>query len=251
MYVLDGGQSHVKDISQWSPGVDEGQPRVFSGNVYLIQHRERWMVWDTGITDAIADQPEGRVFAHDARGVVTRTLASQFEELGIAPDSVDLLGISHGHFDHVGNSNLFRNAELYIQRAEYEAMFGHDWQKYGFVPDLYATLRDNPLRLLDGDHDVFGDGAIQVLSTPGHTPGHQSLMLRTGGAGVLVLSGDVAHFRKNFTHRRIPAFNADHEQSLASMERLDALSRDLDAQLLINHDIEQTMTIRQPPQFIE
>ena len=247
MYVLDGGEAHAQDISQWSPGVNEGQPRCFSDNVYLIQHGTDWMIWDTGIDDELIRIPEGKIMAHDVRGLVRRTLASQLAELGVAPEDVGVLAVSHAHFDHVGNSRLFTGARWYVQRREYDAMFGANFASYGFLPDLYASLRSNETVKIDGDFDVFGDDSVRILSTPGHTPGHQSLLVRLPTAGPVVLSGDVAHFGDNFRQRRVPKFNADHAASVTSMQRLDDIVDAEQAQLLINHDAAQSATIRCAP----
>jgi N-acyl homoserine lactone hydrolase len=250
MYVLDGGEAKVEDISQWSPGVNVGQPRTFSNNVYLIEHGDDWMVWDTGLDDELTRIPEGKVVAHDVRGVVSRTLASQLAEVGIDPADITIIAFSHAHFDHVGNSRLFRRARWYVQQTEHDAMFGGDHEKYGFLPHLYETMKQNETVTLGGDHDIFGDGSVCIISTPGHTPGHQSLLVRLPGAGAVILSGDVAHFRDNLCHRRVPAFNADKELTRQSMDKIDALTDAEEAQLLINHDAQQNATIRHAPQSI-
>lgn len=250
LFVLDGGEAHVRDISQWSPGVDVGRPRTFSNNVYLVQHDDGWLVWDTGLDERLVDTPEGEVVAHDVRGVVTRTLTAQLREIAVDPGTVDAIAFSHAHFDHVGNSRLFPAATWYVQRPEHEAMFGPEHARYGFVPALYATMPGNPVRVLDGDHDVFGDGSVQILSTPGHTPGHQSLLVRLPETGPVLLSGDVAHFHANFRHRRVPSFNADHAQTLRSMERVAALLDSEGATLWINHDAEQSSTIPRVPHAV-
>jgi N-acyl homoserine lactone hydrolase len=130
-------------------------------------------------------------------------------------------------------------------------MFGADYHEYGFVPELYATMADNTTVTLDGDHDVFGDGSVVVLLTPGHTPGHQCLLVRLREAGPVILSGDVAHFCDNFRHRRVPIFNADHDKSRSSMDRVDSLARHEHAALLINHDARQSALIRRSPDSLE
>lgn len=247
LYVLDGGEAAVEDISQWSPGVDIGQSRRFSDNVYLLRHGADWMLWDTGLDDDLVTIPEGQVFAHDVRGLVRRTLAAQLAELGVTPDDITVLACSHAHFDHVGNTRLFPRARWYVQATEHDAMFGPDPGRYGFLPELYATLADNPTVRIDGDHDVFGDGSVQIIATPGHTPGHQSLLVRLPHAGAVVLSGDVVHFAANLRHRRVPTFNSDHQASRTSMDRIEALVDAEDALLLIGHDAAQSACLPHAP----
>ncbi len=131
-----------------------------------------------------------------------------------------------------------------------EAMFGPDHTRYGFIPSLYASMPDNPIEIVDGDHDLFGDRSVQIISTPGHTPGHQSLLVRLRETAPVVLSGDVAHFRENFRYRRVPSFNADHAQTLRSMDRIDALLQAEGAVLWINHDAGQSATIPHAPDAV-
>ncbi len=250
LYILDGGLAQVGDASIYSPGVDVGVPMRLSCNAYLIRHRGEWLLWDTGTQDALIDAPDGRVIAHGIRGSVRRTIASQLREIGVHPDEIGTLAISHAHYDHVGNCALFRRARWIAQRAEYDAMFGSDPDQYGFLPELYRSLLDNPLQIVDGDHDVFGDGAVRMVATPGHTPGHCSLLVRLPDTGPVLLSGDIAHNRRNFRCRCVPSFNADRLATVASIERIDALLRDEPATLWVNHDIEQNATLAHAPQWI-
>jgi N-acyl homoserine lactone hydrolase len=160
------------------------------------------------------------------------------------PAQITHLAFSHSHGDHIGNGNLFTAATLFIQKAEYDAAFGPDAAKFGFQSATYDKLRANPTVKLNGDRDVFGDGSVTILSTPGHTPGHQSLLVKLGKTGAVVLSGDLAHFQQNFDFRRAPGFNFDREGSVSSMERVAALVREEKAQLWINHDSAQNEKIR-------
>ena len=251
LYILDGGLARVDDASIYSPGVHVGEPMVLSCNAYLIRHRGRWLLWDTGTQDDLIAQPEGRVIAHGIRGSVQKTVASQLTEIGLNPGEVDTLVISHAHYDHVGNCRLFPKARWIAQKAEYDAMFGHAPGRFGYIPELYATLRGNPVEVVEGDHDIFGDGAARMIATPGHTLGHCSLLVQLPKSGPVVLSGDIAHNHGNFRGRCIPAFNADPQATTASMEKIASLLRATGATLWINHDIAQNRTLPHLPQWIE
>ena len=203
------------------------------------------------MSDSIADKPEG---VPSASGLLTmwvrKTLASQLQAIGVVPTDVTDVAFSHFHSDHVGNANLFTSAKLYIQEPEYEAAFGPNASKFGFAPPLYEKLKSNPTVKLNGDHDVFGDGSVVILSTPGHTPGHQCLLVRLPQRGVVVLSGDMVHFQDNWAHRRVPARNFNKEQSLQSMERIAAVISVEQAELWINHDKEQSAAIPKAPEAV-
>jgi glyoxylase-like metal-dependent hydrolase (beta-lactamase superfamily II) len=252
MHVLYCGESDTKDVSIWSPGVDVGKPREFSDSCYLIRHDKGWMLWESGISDAIADKPDGVVVGG---GILTlrmkTTLASQLRELGVTPADIKYLGFSHFHGDHVGNANAFTEGTLYIQQAEYDAAFGPEPGKFNFNPALYEKLRATPIVRLQGDHDVFGDNSVTILSTPGHTPGHQSLLVRLPKTGVVLLSGDATHFEENWVNRRVPARNFDREQSLASMEKIARVLEREGAKLWINHDKLQTGSLPHAPDFAD
>jgi glyoxylase-like metal-dependent hydrolase (beta-lactamase superfamily II) len=221
-----------------------------SCNAYLIKHRDGWLMWDTGTPDGLVDIPGGRVMAHGIRAIVTRTIESQLDEIGVAPDEIDFIIISHAHYDHAGNCRLFRKAKWIVHQAERDAMFGDSPEKYGYLPHLYETIRSNSTLTFEDEHDVFGDGAVRVISTPGHTLGHCSLLVHLPETGKVLLSGDIAHNRSNFCCRRIPAFNADKEATVRSMEKVEALLSAEGATMWINHDIVESETLPHAPAFI-
>src|SRR4249920_424602 len=143
LYVLYCGEAQIPDISPWSPGFNEGKAMTFSDNCYLIRHGNDWMLWDSGFADSLAASPEGQLGNRGMRMKRTKTLASQLAELGVAPEQIKHIAFSHTHADHVGNANLFTNATLYMQQAEYDAAFGPEPAKYGFNPALYDKLRSS------------------------------------------------------------------------------------------------------------
>ena len=252
MYVLTCGENRTDDVSAWSPGVNVGQPRVFSNHCYLIRHPKGWLLWDTGNADSIAAHPDG-VSGAGGRLILRmpKTLASQLKELGVDPLAIKYLALSHTHADHTGNANLFTAATLYMQEAEYDAAFGPDATKYRFNPATYDKLRGNPVVKLHGDHDVFGDGSVVIKSTPGHTIGHQALLVRLPKTGPVLLSGDLVHFEDNWVNKRVPALNFDREQSLRTMQAIEAFLAETKATLWINHDKAQSERIPKAPAYVE
>ena len=245
LYILDCGEGTAGDISRWSPGVNEGKSMDFVDSCYLIKHAQGWMLWDTGVMDAIAGMPGGLRPAdpkatHWKRA---KTLASQLAELGLKPSDIKYLAISHTHADHTGNVGLFPQSTLLVQKSEYE------WPAPAGQPPRFKP--EHPVRKLEGDHDVFGDGSVTILSTPGHTPGHQSLLVKLPKTGAVVLSGDVTHFKDNWDNRRVPAMNTSKDQSAASMQRMADLIAREKAQFWINHDKPQRESLKMSPQYYE
>jgi N-acyl homoserine lactone hydrolase len=107
------------------------------------------------------------------------------------------------------------------------------------------------IEMLSGDRDVFGDGSLTIISTPGHTPGHQSLLVKLPKTGALFLTGDLVHFQFMWDHKVVPTFNFDKEQSLASIERVVKLIAEHKAQLWIGHDKDISATFKRAPKFYD
>jgi glyoxylase-like metal-dependent hydrolase (beta-lactamase superfamily II) len=244
LYILNCGEGMVGDISRWSPGVNVGQSMPFVTNCYLIRHGDDWMLWDTGLADRVADMPDGQRPA-DPRAIhwrLPQKLSAQLQQLGLEPSEIKYVAVSHSHGDHIGNVGLFPRSTLLVQKAEYE------WPS----PTGESRFPAGPqVKLLEGDYDIFGDGSVMLISTPGHTPGHQVLLLKLPKTGAVLLSGDAVHFRENWGARRVPEFNVNKEQTSASMQRISELMAKHNAQLWINHDRAQRDTQKLAPAFYE
>ena len=251
LYVFDCGTIDVKDISVFSPGVDVGKKKVLTDSCYLIVHPKGVMMWDAGFGDDLAALPDGKQVSENFHVRLAKPLAAQLKETGYAPESVNFLGLSHMHFDHIGNVGLFPKATLLMQKEEYESAFGPDASKYGNDPKNYPTLGANPNQQLSGDHDVFGDGSVLIKRAPGHTPGHQMLFVKLKKTGNILLSGDLAHFTKNWEHRRVPSFNFDKEMSVKSMNDAAAVLKANKATLWIQHDLEQNAHLKHAPKYYD
>jgi N-acyl homoserine lactone hydrolase len=244
LYILNCGEGVAGDISRWSPGVNEGKSMNFVDSCYLIKHAQGWFLWDTGISDAVAAMPNGLAPA-DPKAVFWRrpkTLAAQLDQLGVKPSDIQAMAVSHTHPDHIGNVEMFPTTMLYVQKAEYE------WPGANNAPRFKP---EHPVTELEGDRDVFGDGSVIILSTPGHTPGHQSLLVKLQNTGAIVLTGDAVHFKSNWDNRGVPAANSSKEQTLASMQKIaDTLTKEK-AQLWINHDKAQRDGQKMSPEFYD
>lgn len=250
LHVFECGQVNVHDISLFSPGVNEGQAKELTSSCYLIQHPKGKMIWDTGLPDALKGNKADK-FGGKLTLSVNNTLSDQLTAINIKPEDIEYLGISHFHGDHTGNANVFKHAQLFIQQAEYDAAFGETPEKFGFNPASYQQLDRSKMRILKGDHDVFSDGTVIIKTAPGHTPGHQMLLVNLEQEGPIMLSGDLYHFTSNREHRRVPSFNFDKPQTLETMEIIETFVKESGAQFWIQHDKEQNAKIKHSPDFYE
>ena len=238
--VFDCGHIQVPDVAAFGLSNEETPVRELFVPCYLVQHDEHLMIWDAGL-------PLASVGSDDGRSRYDVSLLDQLAALSIAPTDIDFVAFSHMHYDHVGAANAFTEATLLIQESEAVAAFEHPEDNIAFDAPLYSNLPSLDRVTLNGDHDVFGDGAVQIISAPGHTPGHQVLYLELENFGPLVLSGDLYHFEASRELRRAPLFNFDAQQSFASMDKVEALIRDTGAAFWIEHNQELADTLKLAP----
>ncbi len=256
LYRIDCGHSVANDESVWTPGENLGRTIEFSSTCWLIKHRDDWLLWDTGVPEATLGDPRGwstlpKLIVYH----LDRSLKDQLAQIGLEPTDIGRVALSHTHGDHIGNVSLFPDATILMQRAE------HDWIHSGAGPNdnvnqlmaLARELMGTPahLQLIDGDFDVFGDGSVTLVATPGHTPGHQSLLIHLRHSGFILLSGDVAHLQENFERDLVPSLNTSKPDSIASMARIRQLIAKYQAKFFINHDIHQTDGLKLSPQYYD
>jgi glyoxylase-like metal-dependent hydrolase (beta-lactamase superfamily II) len=171
-----------------------------------------------------------------------KTLASQLAEIGVKPSDIRYLALSHSHDDHVGNTDLFPQATLLVQKAEY------DW------PHPLGTPRfksGQPVVKAEGDHDVFGDGSVMLIATHGHSPGHQCLLVKLPKTGALLFSGDAVHTKANWDNRRAPVQNFNHVQSLQALDRMAEVLKQHNAELWIAHEPTEVPKRKYAPAYYE
>lgn len=254
MYVLYCGEGSAPDKSRWTPGVkeNENKPIMLSNSCYLIKHAKGWMLWETGYAEALLGMmPKG--FPTPVLHWVwknPKTLTQQLADIGLTPAQVNFVGFSHAHPDHIGNGSLFSTATLYIQESEYNFYIDPKGKPPG-PPANWQKLRENPTVKLKGDTDVFGDGSVTIITSTGHTPGHQSLLVKLPNSGAIMLTGDAVHFRDNWDTPRAPVQNFDKEASIKSVEKLRGIVAANNARVWINHDDAQTATLKMSPAYYD
>lgn len=252
LYVFDCGEILVREKSMFNPELDDGLQITLSDTCYLIQHPKGTLMWDTGLSDKILNIPGGVDEGGGAFNTnVTKTLISQLNEIGVDPLSIDYIAFSHLHFDHTGNASYFQNATWLIQKPEYAAAFSPQAESLAFKPDDYISLKDNNTIQLEGHYDVFGDASVVILSTAGHTPGHQNLLLNLTETGPVVLSGDLYHFEDNRNDYAVPIFNTSKKQTIHSFVLIDNLLEGVNAKLWIQHDKPFFDTLNLSPAYYQ
>jgi glyoxylase-like metal-dependent hydrolase (beta-lactamase superfamily II) len=203
----------------------------FVYSCYLIKHGSDYMLWDAGQSmSAGAVAPKV-------------SLVDLLAQVSVTPDQVKMVGISHYHGDHIGQADSFPKAKLMIGKGDWDGLNSPNPQ--GINPKLVSSWigGGGTVEPVTGDKDVFGDGTVMMLATPGHTPGHHSLLVKLAQMGNVILSGDFVHFRENLETSGVPSFNFDRAQSLASIDRMKRLAANIKATIVIQHDLRDVATL--------
>src|SRR5262249_23561654 len=166
-----------------------------------------------------------------------RSLVELVGKNNVKPGQIKYVGISHYHGDHVGQVASFPKSTLLIGTGDWDVLTSPK-PREGANPAPFAAWikgesKVEPVAL---DKDVFGDGSVIMLYTPGHTPGHHSLLVKLPQMGAVLLSGDLMHFRENYDTNGVPAFNTDRSQTLASLDRVKKIVAGSKATVIIQHD---------------
>jgi len=227
LWRLDCGDLDV-DLSTFSDvGLYAGQRKKLVGSCYLIKNGDRYLLWDTGLDGDLVGKER------DKNGNFLRQkVTTQLARLGLGAADIDYVGISHFHYDHTGQVADFPNATLLIGDADWKIATAWRVTKPRF--EHWSSGAGKADRL-EEDRDVFGDGRVTILKMPGHTLGHQALLVRLE-SGPVMISGDEYHFAENRRIGGVPAFNMDRAATLASHDRFEKLAANLKAKVIIQHE---------------
>jgi len=256
LYRLDCGRLLAKDESEWMPGVNVGRSIEFSSTCWLIKGGGEWLLWDTGVPQSSLNDRRGWLAPPEL--IVYRlanTVTGQLAEIGLKISDITYVALSDTNGDHIGNVGLFPNSIILMQRAEYGWMHSAEGtdenlnQLKAFARQSLGTPKH--LELIDGDTDLFRDGSVTLISTPGRTPGGQSLLVHLKNSGFIILSGGVADLGENFEKCIVPSLNKDKAASIASMDKLRRMIETYHAKLFIDHDKEQANNLKLLPAFYD
>ena len=224
-----GKTTTLPDVSRFSDvAAFKGLSIQLTFSCYLIKHGNDYLVWDTGNPAA------GGVPAPTAP---SSSLVEQLAQLHLKPEQITFVAISHYHGDHVGQVASFPQATLLIGKGDWDAL-NAPTPSPGVNPANFAhwISGGGKVEPVMGDKDVFGDGSVIMLNTPGHTPGHHSLLVKLKEKGDVLITGDLAHFRENYDSNGVPTFNTSRAETLASLDRFKQLAANLHATVIIQHD---------------
>ncbi|WP_307380704.1 cytosine permease [Microbacterium sp. W4I20] len=222
----------INDPLDENVGTKQYSPYFF----YLVEHPQGRVLFDTGLHPDLAQRwGASAAEAFPIEMYEGGDLVGQLQKLGLRPEDIDAVVPSHLHFDHAGGLEFVAHAPVYVQATELD--FARNPPAY--QADLYMPQdfeHDLDWRLLEGDHDLFGDGRVRIISTPGHTRGHQSLLVTFEERAPLVLLGDAAYNLGKMRERRLPAIVWSPDAMVASWERVEALEREVGAELICTHE---------------
>jgi N-acyl homoserine lactone hydrolase len=257
LYIFDCGLLTVSraGTERYHVTPEEVGETRFSVPCYLVAHPRGTLLWDLGVIPDATVEAAAQGARSDVNptvsAVVTRTLKSQLAQLGYKPADITYFAISHAHIDHTANMNQFAASTWLARPAERAFM----WQENNprVNPSFYTQLKNSKSVSLDQDEfDVFRDGQVILKSAPGHTPGHQVLVLKLPTTGRVMLSGDLYHYPQERTlHRPPPENEFNVQQSAASRVTIEEYLQKTKTDLWIEHDFVANAKLKKSPAFYE
>lgn len=238
LYAINAGAAALPDFGVFSDiGYFDGLAQEVRVPSFVITHPKGNLIWETG---------NGKEQDFGFMKLTVNPIAPQLEEIGFSPKDIDLMAFSHLHIDHIGEASTFKDSTWIMNITEW-ANLKDDLGEKAFLTD-YADAKKIEI---EGDYDVFGDGTVQIIATPGHTQGHQSLVVKLEKTGPVVLCGDVFHQRETRAERLVPSFNTSRADTLASMDRLEGIVKQQNARLVIQHDKRDFDELPKFPNFLD
>ncbi len=239
LIAMEGGTVTMKE-SHLMVGGSERQ-RVLPIPMFLIEHPDGLVLFDTGCNPKVAVDPVacwGKIASYlGVRMSPEQAVDEQIKLHGYKPQDVKYVVVSHLHLDHSGGLALFPQAKFFIMKGELNYAYWPDRSaRASFkLEDLLPTRRFDWVELSD-DTDLLGDGSLVMIKTPGHTPGHASLLIRFAHRHPLLITGDAAHIRAQLESFAPMPADFDQRLAIASLKRIKEVSEREGAQVWVMHD---------------
>jgi N-acyl homoserine lactone hydrolase len=254
MYLFDNGQITGLPASEFNFKQEEVKSTDFVVVSELIVHPTKGiLLWESGSVPDAKMPANGSPYKEGVIPVITvpKSLASQLVAIGYSYRDITYFAMSHLHSDHSGNANSLAHAKWIVQKADRDMMFSGKEQRV-MDATLFSELKNADTILLNNeDYDVFGDGSVRIISAPGHTPGHQVLLVNLPKTGPVLLGGDLYHLPEEIATGRTPTFEFDPATSAVSRAKIQALVKKTGAKLWIGHDKATHATLNFSPKFYE
>jgi glyoxylase-like metal-dependent hydrolase (beta-lactamase superfamily II) len=250
LYVFENGFIRGLDTKLFNLAREDVKEPDFVNSSYLIVHPRGTLQFDAGGIPDSAFKGDGATVTEGVQSA-TKPLLPQLAAAGYRPADVTYFALSHYHADHTGNANAFASSTWITQKAERDFMFSE--KPEGIIqPATYSALRKAKTRILDNeDLDVFGDGSVRVISAPGHTPGHQVLLVRLAKRGPVLLAGDLYHYPEERAKGILPTFEFNADQSRAARAKIESVLKQTGAELWIEHDMATHAKLPKSPAYVE
>jgi N-acyl homoserine lactone hydrolase len=251
LYVMDCGVLLYRSLAKFGYKPGEVKPTDLSNGCYLIVHPTKGtLLWDAGaIPDNLwgnADIPPKKYYAE---GIVP--LNKQLAQIGYKPDDITYVTASHAHWDHIANLYQFAHDTWLVSNYTRDKLLSQD-PPDKTDPSMFAALKDTKTITLpdDKDYDVFGDGTVTIIPTPGHTPDSRVLLIKLRKTGPVILSGDLYHFARDLITNNVQN-DQNGPQSLDSHAKVQALLKEIHGKLWINHDYNQFSSLKKAPLYYD
>lgn len=265
MYVLDCGTIEISDIGVFSTtGAFDGIADTFTNTCFLIRHPDGDLLWDLGLHSSLVGEPpqEDDIFTVS----LEKSITDQLIEIGMGPEEIEYVSISHQHFDHIGQVDQVQQATWLVHEDEYNSMFPPaeevieaeststldttDGTDIG-LGNSFSGFQTLKRELFSGERDVFGDGSVIIFPTPGRTPGHTSLFVNLPKTGFVALTGDLYHRTESRAGEHVPSLNASEEMTRDSMKAFEDRVQRLGAKVIIQHEPDDINALPTSPAPME
>lgn len=245
LYKLDCGILAAPDMAYFSStGEYDGVAATLADSCFLIRHEKGDLLWDFGLQDSLVTS--GSLDTGSFVLSMEKTLVQQLAQIDLTPEDIENISISHSHFDHTGQISAFGSSTWLVHEKELNFMQNEDEFK-----EEFSSFKNLEPKIFNGDYDVFGDGSVMIIETPGHTPGHTILQVTLEQTGTVLLSGDLYHQAKTRELKLVPSFNFDADQTRRSFERFEKIATDLNAKVILQHEMTDIEKLPELPDFLQ